>query len=291
MAVVSVDEVGHGRRMSSYSNQFDRATDEQMRTHTRVFRVVTDSPLDDQLDVINAPGIPDLWTDHPSDAFTSAVDYEVTETEDPERWYVTVKYELVIDPTTEPAVVRISATTEERVIEEDKNGAGITNSAYDHFDPPPTLPESIIVFNVQKNLASASLNVANIEANYKLHVNSAVYAFKSPDGVVIGSFAIGKVKLVEFTAEPDYRNNTEFWKTTWTFHVRERGWHLRLLDAGFREYVAAQSRYRTITVAGQPVSNAALLNGAGLKLAPGGVPVFRDYTIFADADFNLLSLF
>ena len=291
-SIVSIDEIGHGKRRASYhGSRYNLALDAPEREWVHAYRVVTDDAQMDADSMLEAAWVstagqdgplPNLWEQHPTDTDAYAVEFGIEETEHPKRWLVTVTYQLAPKPWEEPGVWRISGAQTERAIEEDVNGAALVNKAGDPFDPPITVPDGYTVLTCAQNFQT--IDTADIEDNFKFHTNVAEFR----------GHAAGAVLLADWSAEPDFKNGLHYWRTTYTFHARTRGWNSKPLNAGFRQKltlpVVGSQLVSIRDPSGQIVSSPALLDNTGAKLAVGGTPIFLDFQVFNSADFNQLGL-
>lgn len=301
--VTSVAEIGHGKRRATWPLNYNVAVDEPEREWTHTYRVRTSSatmnaqqmlygawafaPTPAQLAAGMVP-LPSQWTQHPTDPAQDmlASDFAVEETETPECWIVTVTYKLLPAPTDEPGVMSVSTGQTERVIEQDVNGAALVNSCGDPMDPPPSTPEGHLVLRIKQNFAAIDRN--DIVTNYLFHTNATSYL----------DHPAGQVWLADFSAELQYRNGNNFWAASFTFHVRARGWLLKLLNCGYRRNVYILGVLAGTLIirdqGGQPVSQPALLAADGTALPAGGVPTFvaspNGFTVYSPAEFNNLGL-
>lgn len=200
----------------------------------------------------------------------------------------------------------------------------IVNSALDPFDPPPTDPEHYRVLTVTKNFAiknctgggvgtgtgksattgTGAANVVTPRAGFDVQLIDKWYArrINSVPFIVPGvcdPFPTGTVFLAEMPkARQEFKNNIDFFTTTWVFWIRMRGWNLRIADLGFRKnavqgvpgYISGELPV-PIFFGPQPIQNPAKLTSTG-DVAEIGDPVnFLNYRIRKKANFNDLDLF
>ena len=106
----------------------------------------------------------------------------------------------------------------------------------------------------------------------------------------------GQAKLCNIAAKRHYENDVFYWETTYEFHVRPLlsnfapGWTLSLLDQGFEYINANGARQLILDDKGRPVTKAWPLDGNGGKLAVGGSPVYKQWTIYNQLPFADLGL-
>lgn len=295
MTVTFINEIEE--RGAEYQETFNLATDEQERTYTRAWRIRTDDATDDAYEVILAGrtgtppnAVPAQWASFDDSHETHYLAKRFRARKDGDRftWIVEAEYGLCIDPTQEPALIRRSTGQTEWAIEQDVTGAAIANTAGDPFDPPVTVPAGHLVFVVTKNISS--VDGPNVVANYLFRTNSATFYGHLP----------GLVWLADFSDAAAFRNAVHYRETSWTFHVRPGGnalrardWHARPLNCGYRQKKVISGVSQLVMIRGpdgQPVSSPALLALDGTKLAAGGTPNFRDFTVYDTADFNDLGI-
>ena len=81
-----------------------------------------------------------------------------------------------------------------------------------------------------------------------------------------------------------------FWAVTYTFAVKWDTWDLRILDAGFHEIehdsVLGTDAPAIIKDKTGQNSGPWLLNGSGVRLAAGGTPVYKRYSVFKLRNFG-----
>lgn len=299
--VLSVDEIGHGKRSARWPSDYNLTVDEPLRSWEHTFRVVVDSATMTQSEILQGAwglGLPLQWQQHPFDvpappAQMVATDFSMTETDVPERHEVRVTFNLFVNPGDEPglwttttgqseyAVEAAYAVGGEATVDDDGNPTGaIVNAAGLPFIPPLTVPESFLVLTCEQSFLD--IDEAEIVEDYLHHVNREA-AFRG--------HAAGLVYMAEFNATPDYRQGVHFKKCRFVFHVKKRGWAQKPLNCGF-EYIDPDTGnlLTATTVGGQPVSDPVLLDLDGQKLPSGAPAVFLNFDTAPSADFNDLGL-
>lgn len=281
--------------------------------------------------------LPAVWSVHPVDTQSLLTHHELTQhADDPEWWTIRCNYSTMPDPVDEvaeldwgdgsielvldgaQAYIQQDGVTEVLPTESPYPGLTanelypITNSAGDPFDPPPTDPEHYRVLTVTKNFAlyncfgtaTGSLNTISpslgwepsiVDDFFARRINSTPFAV--PD--VCNPYPAGTVFLAEMPkAKAEYRNNVQYWATTWRFWIRARGWTLRIADMGFRKnfiygipgFISGEPP-TIICTGGQPAQNARKLNSSGDEAEIGEQVYYLHYRIRKKADFNQLGLF
>jgi hypothetical protein len=258
--------------------------DDQNRSYRQTLRVITDSAADDQYTVVAAvSAVYPLYSAHASDSLALLKTIRPRATEHPRRWEVELEWntdteqEIELSPLNRPPTTRYSTEVVSRAVDEDLAGNAVRNSAGEPFEPPAELEVPRLVIQVQHN--KESVDAPDIVANYLRRTNSVSWR----------GFAAGTVLLREFTADEEFEGGVYFFNTNWTFVVEPEGWLLRLLDHG-RNYLSAGALVPVVDANGSPRADGGLLDGAGGLLAVGGTPVFREFTVFGEADFNDLAL-
>lgn len=222
MTVVYIGEDPDGREADN---------DLGKRTYTRRFKLETTAKTDGPYAVGSDPNLPVLGTVHNEDpnAWCNKVSVSVNKGN---AWYYTARYsserELAIDPTTEPAIVKVSTEQFQREAVVTNTGTLICNSAGDPFDPPLMMDDSRRVIHISKNMSghpSWLLDYADV-------VNSDTFTIK---GITYG---IGKGKVQRVTiGEQQVRNGVPFVVVDIEIHLQKNGWPIDAMDAGFRQTV------------------------------------------------------
>lgn len=291
MAIISVTTISAGRT-AEYDDEF-------RQTYEKVFRVVTDSALDEQATVLAANGIPlrhsiyyDLNGVVNRFALCEKVSARVEDEEYPLQWLVTASYstkrwdeirrkggpdqqnqnQQPENPLNDPPDVSYDFQAYQDVIDKDLGTPSlpVTNSAGERFNPAKEAPMPLIVLTIVKNEANYSPATA---INYYGAVNSDEFF----------GFSIGTVMCMGIKGQSEYKNDYFFFKVTYVFHVRPhvlsvenqigtvveiKGWAIdeAPLDHGRRQLVAG--KLVDITKNGVPVDDY-LLDGAGVASTTG----------------------
>jgi hypothetical protein len=282
MAVISFKEIHEGRE-GGVQLSGKRST---VATHTRVFRVKTDSNYDDEVTILEYADCPREGDQHPtnSDAYCKSVRAR-NESFSKRVWIVSVEYsterEISITPTAEPAEVTWSTEFYQRPYFQDKDGYGIVNSAGDPYDPPVEGDDARWVATVTKNVDQ----VPSWLLTYRNAVNSDTFVL---DGLPI---AAGYAKLMGVSIGK-WEKRDVFWyrSVSLTIAVDSNGWAKQILDAGFRE-ISGSLRVN-IQVNGEDVTAPVPLNGSGVSIAQptANNVVFRTHNIYPSLPFSVLPL-
>lgn len=175
-----------------------------------------------------------------------------------------------------------------RVSERDASGKAYLNSARLQFDPLPDMDDMRNVVVVVKNLPT-------YDAGFLLRYGNAINA---------DPFLGGKPKqwkCLPITAEEQFENGIRYWVHTFRFDYRDEDWTHRVLDQGYTERIfvppdrgggPGEYKLKKITDKdGQPISEPAMLDGSGRKLADGEDPVFLEFDKYRELPFNALMPF
>src|SRR5262245_57626252 len=154
----------------SYHDSFNLAVDQAEREIVEPWRIVTDTVAMPPAAVLagaqafSSNPLPGQWHRNVYDTDLMACTFELQEEENPVRWVCNVVYKLVIDPTTEPPILRRSVgQTEwaiERALDTTPGSAtfntmtAVKNTAGDPFDPPLTVPSGHLIMTITRNFAS-----------------------------------------------------------------------------------------------------------------------------------------
>lgn len=261
-------------------------------TYTRGWMVKTDSKADREDTVSSASGLPAYGEAHPApiaaDAYATEITYSMTDRGDtPYSWLVKATYSsertLNSNPANDEVLVSWTSEIYEEPVFTDTSGNGILNSAGDYFiDPSPTREAVQLIAKIRTNVTSIPAWVLS----YQNAVNNGA--------ITIGGLAIAaglaKMQRLEI-GEREYRNSTAFYPVSFEIHINKDGWHLKPLDAGFRERDGSGNLIQIINSADETeVTTPVPLNGSGAALADPtpATSVFGDFTIYPELDFTAL---
>lgn len=227
MAVLTAKRIHEGRDGEEESSKTSGA-----KRYTDVWRVVTDSNLDDAPVVLAA--VPAIGAVHPSDWSAYCRRRSARNESFSKRvWIVTLayssEYEVVENPLDEPA--RISWSTQQftRPYEQDRDGKGLVNAAGDPFvDPPVEGDDSRWAVTVTKNVSSVPAAILS----YRNAVNSNAFTI---DGVSVG---VGQAKIQSISiGETQTRDDISYRVFSYTLHLDDDGWAKQILNRGVRQKV------------------------------------------------------
>jgi hypothetical protein len=285
MSVTAVKETWVNRRGAQTDTNSD---------YERVFRVLTDNPLDGPVTVLTAPGIPKLLEAY-ADA-NGSVDGNAfcnkreptQDQDDPTTWLVRCYYTTDVTQSPWLAPPEVTWGTEKyqrpayaafNPFYPNPNDKSVTqfvpviNSAGEMFDPPPMFDDSRPTLTVRRNELVYNQAIAVL---YQDAVNSDNFA----------GFAPGVAKMDSITAVSKQAGPITYWEVTYTIHFRREGWALLLLDSGYSEAVpdpnnAGKLIKRLIyDPSGHPVSSQWPLNGVGQKLVLDTTKPINEQLVF-----------
>lgn len=225
--VIRVGEVLGGR---------EHDCDTVTRTYRRVFQVLTDDPNVGAIAVRTAAGVPvitDVYdTGLESDPGAQVVKVSARQSgEDPRKWLVTVEYDsntfgVGVDqnPLNRPATLSWSTATKSEAMIFDFNDKPVLNSANDPFDPPPERERAYGVLTIAKNVLTFDPNTI---PDYAKTVNQSAFQ----------GFPAGECLMDDISSQMSEENAVTFEAVVYKIAVRRGGWNLRVLDAGFQQYV------------------------------------------------------
>jgi len=266
------------------------------RSYTRSFRLETTDISEGPYAVGSHPSLPIIGDTHNEDSEAWCYDISIDNTDPWKGWTATYLYsserELATDPTAEPAIITVSTEQFQKVAETDINGYSICNSAGDPFDPPYMMDDSRRVIHVSKNMSGHPSWLLD----YQDVVNSDSFTVKG----VTYTEGQGKVQRVSI-GEDQTRNGVTFVVVSIEIHLQRDGWHLKPLDAGFREL--AFDGLTRINIYNPPstgdtdgaqerITAPVPLDGDGQALndPTTDTAVFLDYTIYKADTFSALPL-
>lgn len=304
MARVSVNELFDGRSAS--------ADFELKKEYKRKWEVITDDPADDE-DVAGAPGgdpdeIPAIGDPHPDKPYAFLTDIGADQHPDsPYIWYVSGTYataprgeggqefanssQPVADEgdtpeTQSPASVPSTPTARapawkfgfdsaEEVLDRDKDGTLIVNSAGLPFDPPLKRDRRRLVFSITVFRAKFSV----------------VSAMATIDGVNAAAWRGCPERTARVTgldASAKYEQGTYCWEIAFQVTIKPDTWDRKILDAGFVERISEGgiTRYvQIVDAAGkEPKEPFPLKNGRALR--DGEEPTYLTFRVFNEINFT-----
>ncbi len=304
--ILSVTELWNGRSAGE--------RDSAEREYERVFQVLTSSNLIAGGIVTLATGIPRRWDPYITtlESDTGALCRDVhaeQDQDDPTVWKVTAKFSSKAgghdqknkdhpdqqdkDPAARPAIIEWRQEMFQRAIMEPPDGveelpgqpAALTNSANDYYDPPIEIDDSRPTLTVTRNendfddvMATRFTNAINKDS--------------------VWGYLPGKWKCQGIQSTREYEEGKFFYKVIYTFHYRDDGWDLKILDQGYNELGDAgldgvrPRRAIFDEINGTPISCPVLLDGNGKRLPnkAGNAPQFRTYAVYRKLNFIDLHL-
>jgi hypothetical protein len=286
----SVKEIWNGRS--------GELNDEFIRNYTRCFQVRTDSPLSGPevaVSLVSAlTGA--LYSSYPTDAFALLKSFKPQQdSESPLWWTVQVEYSSQTKvqsqqdpvPWNRPPVITGSFQKVEKVAERDKDGNLICNSAIMSFDPP-------ILIEVAQGTVTVQQNVQLTDAGLNFTTQYACYGCVNSNDLFLNFFPPDSCRYDGWEFQQEEFSGSPYWSLKWSFSVNLNtdtftgDWNnLQVLDAGLVELVDGE--WKNIKDAnGNPVSQPVLLDGAGQKLPPAGVPVYLTVSPYTRKDFSTI---
>lgn len=294
MGVTSVEEC-FGGRGGSINHLYERR-------YTRVFDVETDDPNTGPIAVRAHEDIPKIGDFYHGSgepygdefdlgSFVNSVECQNTD-ETGTAWKVTVQYEpwdpFNDDPSLRKVRVTFGGERTERVVDFDKNGVPIRNSAGDRFGDPVTVDDHITTMVITRCEYVSDFDLG-LASQYSDTINSLSW----------NGFGVNYLKMgIITTSEEQYDSLTQRWYyvVTYPVQVGRLPWRKRLLDQGFNElaggpyYGGGDVKTVPIMNEGQPVADPVALDGEGHRLEVGGEPVTLTFDVFDEADWTGLNI-
>lgn len=293
MSIVSVSEFADS---PSGSFSLDSASFE------RRFRVVTDSKNDGPKTVINAVGIPALYTTYvfnsESHSFARVEDIAASRLAPNSLiWEVTCSYavpkaeeddEEPENPLEELPDLQVSFQEYDEIVKGEITGSlkdtfndAIKNSAGEVFDPPPLRKNASLIMTITRN-ENIAANHPQIGREYGNTTNSGVFF-----GNAIGTCLMKPAGYSVETKNLSDGTQTKFLKVVYSIHVKEEGWDVLLLDKG-SYYIHAVTGKKMIFRTEDGEAYTGLLDGNG---QPSATPVYLDpIQIYVSKDWSPLNL-
>lgn len=223
MAVVKVKEHFAGRRSSKRDG---------VVSHTRIFLVECDDIHDGTATAVSAQGIPDEGDLHPTEplCFVTGVDASPYE-DDSHRFEVTVEYstsgeEADEDPLNAPWDISWGSSESAEPFFRDANDKPVTNSAGQPFEQLIERDSGQLIITVVKNEATG--NPGSDEA--------LSHTVNNHDVVLAGTvFLEDTLKLSPIASQKQTTAGITYWRKTYQFKARRRGWMLKIYDQGYQQ--------------------------------------------------------
>lgn len=276
MSVASVESLWLGRDGEN--------TLEGSRSATQVFRAITNDRQDDHATILADPRLPKVGQPHPNDPTIFCVAVKPrNDSVDGRVWFVTVAYansafETFDNPLQDAAVITWNTETFQRPAIEDKDGNAIKNAAGDQYDPPVMRDDSRVTVNIQKNFAE----IPSWTLTYADAVNEDQFVV---DGVTIG-VRVAKMQRVSISGVNE-RNFVNFRTLNLTLQLKTNQWDIRVLNAGYREWLLID-HFQIFNKDGTPISSPALLNPDGSVIADpvAGDANYLTFRVFTEKEFS-----
>jgi hypothetical protein len=217
------------------------------RSYSQHFMVESDITNELEANLVFAPGIPSLFSPHPSDLLSLAQEYSITrEPGNRYVYYVEVKYSSEFDSTNgtsdgegQPQAeaqspldrapkISWGSVKKQKAVWKDKDGDPIVTKAGEFFIDTPPKDDSNWTITIESN--EISPNDLTWLLTYPNTLNSASVTV---DGVSIGAELL---KCEAITISPQlFANNVNYRKVTVTLAYNLEGWDFNILHRGFKE--------------------------------------------------------
>lgn len=276
-----------------------------------VYRVESTDGSEDDIEVVNASGIPQI-----SDAYVGrngqtdpdlrVVQIRVDREKGKSLFLVSVTYDSkwtwggiepqppIQNPLDRPIVTRFDVSHFEQANFADTNLDEYKSSAGEPYPPVTTATDELSI-TITRNMRDFNVAQAALLTN---SINSA--AFTLPTGEVV---AAGLAKCARVSAEPQYEASIAFWAVQIVLLVRRAAneipanrsatgvaftpspWDEIRPDEGMYQ-ISGTDRKLILDSTKQPVTSPVFLNGAGAPLAPGADAKFQWFQPLYYVDFN-----
>jgi len=283
MVATSVNEKRDGKRAIH---------DEKGKKYTRVFLVVLDTvETDGAITARQAAGVPRRGDLHDTDTSARVIVVDPQQIDgSPLYWNVEVEYSTEYDSDSGGGVVAENPLDRPDeyswghfdrtvILDRDKNGAAITNSAGDVFDPPleedQSLPELTIIRNQLVYPPNTAFNYMNSVNNSSLTIKGATVAPR-------------QVKMKQFSGQQNTENGVTYFRVTYRVQFNPATWDRFVLDIGFNQLVAGVRV--PILVKGEPPTLPQLLSNGVALTAAAPVGVFLSFQASKELNWSILNL-
>lgn len=263
------------------------------REYMRAWNVWTDDQHTGAAEVVFAAGIPDYLTPYYtptlSDNYALVVGKQSKQGSYRKHWVVEVKYSTDLtqlsrtdNPLDAPAEIGWSFASTTVVVEKDRNGNAIVNSAKQPINPPLTRERYALVLNYSANRPTYD----PIQAlDFMDTVNdSSFYGASAGQCRLTKWNAVRKVGNIDGTV--DY-----YWVHDIEIHFLPNGWAEELQDRGPLELVSGKLKEPPAgETSGLVSAEPRLLDGNGRFLDPGETPVYLSFDVLRERNFALLGI-
>ena len=260
------------------------------RGYRRVWLVTTDDPTDGPAVARGHASIPALGAGFPTDSDAEVIRVDPQPYMDRIHFLVVVDYETPTertpeeDPRDETPIIAWDFIEQEVVVEKDKDGNAVLNSARDPFDPPATETAYLLRFTAQRNEDLADYDPGDAWV-MQGSTNSVPYLLTNKTILTRQSL------LTRYSGARRTRNAITYWDVNYEIVIVDDNWDLELLDQGL--FQRSGTRKSRILVDGQDAEQPQRLDGSGVALAPTAAPsasVFGTWRVKKEKDFSVLNL-
>lgn len=183
------------------------------------------------------------------------------------------------NPLTRPVQYRLDHEHWTRVVEKDKDGVALKNSAGVPFDTGVETDDSFLVLVAEKNFATLQ-EIINLNLSFAWKVNTGIFK-----GGAARSWLCRPIICSDIQTE----NNISFFRATFHTVYNPELWDVPILDKGFSELNGGVLR-DILDKNKQPITEPWPLNGAGVKLPEGNALVFLTKRIRGETSFTGLGI-
>lgn len=274
--------------------------DEKGQTqYTRLFTVVTDSPLTGGLAILESNGVPaigDIYVGPDGEFDAQSICKSVQpkqDSENPVLWEVSAEYgapqanqdQQNQNPLLRPAVITWGFNKFQRPVWRDVNNKAILNSVGFYFDPAIEIDDSRPILTITRNEPVFNPGLA---IQYQNAINSDNFFGASP----------GQCKVAGISAQSQTENNYFFWQISYEFEFRRDLWQLQILNQGrYRKWKtgdppAEEGYAQPIEVKGVHVSDPVPIDTSGQPIAnptPDNA-YFKPFDVYQSLAFTPLAL-
>lgn len=166
-----------------------------------------------------------------------------------------------------------------KVVEKDKDGIAIKNSAGVPFDTGVELDDSYLVLIAEKNFATLQ-QIIDLNTSFAMKVNNDVFK-----GGTSRTWLCRPIGCSDIQSE----EGVSFYRATFHLVYKPDRWDVEIVDKGFSELNAGQLR-DILDKNKQPITEPWPLNGAGVALPAGGTLVFLTKRIRGEVAFSGLGV-
>lgn len=259
------------------------------RTHTRRWRVTSDSVTDDGFAVmvggalVGPSPVPLKFSPHPTDPYAYAKKLTATEESQSfgqKTWIVQAEYDTSVDPNQNeenpldrPGIDEWSFAQFQTIADKDKDGDAITTEPGEVFDPPIDKDASNLVLSYSRNEANFPVSLA---VQYQDAINSDSFL-----GV-----AQRKVKCQSIQATKVFEGEYVYYQCRYEFHFRAVGWQKEILHRGTLVRPGAGQTPVQLPPGSDPV----LLAADGTRLPDGDPAEYITKYVYEELPFSTFNI-